>query len=462
MPLTKIKSYVSDALKRSRDTVKRLEQSIDRKESENEKLRLKVEHLKRENEKLKDELKAARKPPSWAKSNKNKAKDGTKKASKKKGPKKGHSPNIRKKPTETPHQEIEIIPLTCLGCDNVELPDPGKWHTHTQIDIPEVTKPVITTFHVGWSWCATCGKYVSVNEKLGRSLYGPRLHAYICYLKYDLGMTYGKIQRLVDDQYNLFISTGQLSEMIKRTSKELRSAYDDIKTSLLNQNHLHADETSWRVDGNNAWLWSFANDDLSFYLIDESRGKKVVKNVLGDSFNGTLITDFYSAYNAINCDKQKCWVHLLRELKELKEKHPRNREIKAFAKKIKRFFHRGQELQEKHRTGDDIERPLKRLRDDTMRYADLNHRHSDLKRLAKRLHKFRGELYTFVKTGVDPTNNFAEREIRPAVLMRKTSYGNRSDEGAETQSILMTIARTARKRQTKFVEMAAEHLQALQ
>ncbi len=119
------------------------------------------------------------------------------------------------------------------------------------------------------------------NEKLGRSLYGPRLHAYICYLKYDLGMTYGKIQRMIDDQYNIFISTGQLSEMVKRASRKFQFAYEDIKTSLLNQGHLHADETSWRVDGNNAWLWSFANDDVSFYLIDESRGQKVVKKVLG-------------------------------------------------------------------------------------------------------------------------------------------------------------------------------------
>jgi transposase len=165
------------------------------------------------------------------------------------------------------------------------------------------------------------------------------------------------------------------------------------------------------------------------------------------------------AYNAIDADKQRCWVHLLRELRELKAMYSQNMEIKAFSKKMKRFLERGKELQSKYQDGTDVDKPLARIKNDTSRWADTKHRHQELKRLAKRLHRFRGELYTFVKTGVDPTNNFGEREIRPAVLMRKTSYCNRSAEGAQTQSILMTVARTARKQRADFVETTTEYLQ---
>ncbi len=83
---------------------------------------------------------------------------------------------------------------------------------------------------------------------------------------------------------------------------------------------------------------------------------------------------------------------------------------------------------------------------------------SDLIRLSKRLIKYRDELYTFIKTGLDPTNNPAEREIRPAVLMRKTSYGNRSDRGGENQAILMSMIRTAQKQGRNFTLEASQKL----
>ena len=101
---------------------------------------------------------------------------------------------------------------------------------------------------------------------------------------------------------------------------------------------------------------------------------------------------------------------------------------------------------------------MQRLRDDTYRFATLRYQHEDLQRLAKRLIKYRSELFTFIERGVDATNNNAEREIRPAVLMRKTSYGNRSSQGARNQEILMTGVRTSAKRGINFVETVSEHL----
>jgi len=176
---------------------------------------------------------------------------------------------------------------------------------------------------------------------------------------------------------------------------------------------------------------------MSVYVIDRSRGRKVVRDVLGKSYTGVLHTDFYGSYNEIECEKQKCWAHLLR---------------------LKTFFARGVALRDSKIQSEDIKKSLARLVSDTQNFMFRRFRHPKLKTLAKRMIKFRANLYTFVEHGNEPTNNNAEREIRPAVLMRKTSYGNRSTSGASNQAILMSIIRTCHKQNINFVNFATNHL----
>lgn len=440
------------ALIKTRREVKQLEEALRKESEKNEELRKEIGHLKKENEKLKKELAARRKPPKWAKPNRS---DDQKKKAKKKGPKFGHKANRRTVPQEI-DREVALVPNQCSDCHG-SLPEPSKWHTHTQIDLPPPSKPVVTRYHVGWSFCKGCNKEVSIKNRLSGSKYGPNFHAQVCYWKFSLGLTLGKIQSLLKEQYDLAVSTGLLSGMLTRSAKRFEGAYEDIGTSLLSQSYLHADETGWRNDGDNSWLWSFSNKEVSYYIIDRSRSQKVVEEVLGKSFSGTLVSDFYGGYHEIDCEKQKCWTHLLREFRELKKKYQKSTEIKLYSRQMKLFFRRGLSLQEAHRAGKNIEKRFRRLVNDMARFIFKNPRHPDLKRLIKRLRKYRNELFVFVKSDVDATNNAAEREIRPAVLMRKTSYGNRSDQGAENQAILMSMIRTASKRGQSFTQMASSH-----
>jgi len=441
------------ALKKARDEIQQLEQGLRRGSQEEERLRQKIERLKEENARLKEEIRQLRGIPEFIKPNKS---EEVQRTAKKKGPKFGHSVNRRKIP-EKIDREVKIIPKRCPDC-NHKLPPPTKWHTHVQIDIPPPPPAVVTRYHVGWSWCSCCGRRVSLNNKLSHSQYGPHLHAQVSYWKFQLGLSLGKIQILLGDQYQLEISTGQISELLSRVGQRFEGVYEDLKLSLSEQDYLHADETGWRKDGYNCWLWSFANEEMSFYHIDVSRGQKVVEDVLGKSFNGTLLSDFYSAYNKISCAKQKCWTHLLRELRELKKKHPERADIKAYSKRLKCFFQRAGKLKELYGGKKNIDRAYNRLLGDTERFAHQRQGHPDLIRLSRRLIKYRGELYTFIKTGVDPTNNYAEREIRPAVLMRKQSYGNRSEPGAKTQAILMSMIRSNQKQGRPFVPYASQFL----
>jgi transposase len=320
----------------------------------------------------------------------------------------------------------------------------------------------VTRHDVGWSWCQGCRKYHgAVHEKLSYTKYGPNLHAYVTYLKFDLGLTLGKIQRLLIEQYKLKISTGVISEMIARTRKRFKSEYDELKTGLKETRYLNADETGWRNGGNNEWLWSFSNDKVSVYTIVPSRAQKVVKAVLGDEYGGVLISDFYGGYNKIICEKQKCWTNLLRELHVLKQKHPKSLEVEYFANRLKRFFERACELKEKYNRGEDIDCQIKRLETDTINFLTKKFSQEKLNTLIKRMTKYYCELYTFIKKDIEPTNNPAEREIRPAVLMRKTSYCNRSDQGRDNQAILMSLIATSKKRNLNFLNYASDRLKQL-
>jgi transposase len=356
-------------------------------------------------------------------------------------------------------QELMWVPHLCMQGHGV-LPFPRKWHEHVQIDIPAVQKFIVTKHVVGWSWCSGCRKYHGAeHERLCYTKYGPHLHGYVAYLKFDLGMTLGKIQRLLISQYNLKISTGVISEMIGRCGERFKSEYGRLKEGLKNTSHLHADETGWRNGGNNEWLWSFSNEKVSVYVIRPSRAQKVVKEVLGDSYAGILVSDFYGGYNKISCQKQKCWTHLLRELHVLKQKYPEDREVEYFALRLKRFFDRAKELKQKYLVEENIDSDLKRLETNTITFLATTFTHKKLITLVKRMTKYYFELYTFIKANVPATNNPAEREIRPAVLMRKTSYCNRSENGKNNQAILMSIIATSKRNNQNFMTYASNKLQ---
>jgi hypothetical protein len=139
------------------------------------------------------------------------------------------------------------------------------------------------------------------------------------------------IQQVFLDLPGLSVSAGAVARQIQRMGDCLEGQYERLKVLVHNSPAVHMDETSWRVNGQNHWLWAMLSDKQTVYHIDKSRSGQVARNLLGEGFTGTLVSDFYGAYSGIDCPQQKCLVHLLRELKETAEAAP------AFAQGI---FHR--------------------------------------------------------------------------------------------------------------------------
>lgn len=183
-------------------------------------------------------------------------------------------------------------------------------------------------------------------------------------------------------------------------------------------------------------------------MIDRSRGSPALQKFFTDEFEGVLITDFWSAYGSVCADdRQYCLVHLLRELETVDESND-SLEWKAFAKKLRRLLRDGIRLRK--RPGYTPGKYPSRVHLLDKRLTELTHEepiNGDVRRLTKRLRKHVDHIFTFLDYEDVPfDNNFAERQIRPAVILRKNSQSNRSDRGAATQAVLMSVYRTLRLR----------------
>ena len=226
--------------------------------------------------------------------------------------------------------------------------------------------------------------------------------------------------------------------------------YEQIQLEALKSAVLHADETSWRVVGKTYWLWCFATQDLTYYLIDRSRGSPALAKFFTQEFGGTLVSDFWGSYNAVVCGfRQKCLAHLFRELEHTEKYKSPGADWPEFAKKLRRLlgdairlWRRREELSAQTYASrrDRIHGRLAELIDTP--WEDKN-----AKRLIKRFRRHQDELFTFLdQEGVPFDNNHAERTIRPAVIIRKNSHGNRSQQGADCQAVLMSVFRTLKQR----------------
>jgi len=326
-------------------------------------------------------------------------------------------------------------------------------------DIPQDIQPVVTEHVIHRDWCPHCKKHVepTVGDALPGATIGNRTLVLSAWLHYGLGNTLSQIVEVFNHHLQFKLTPGGLVQMWHRLADLLYAWYEQIQREALDSALLHADETGWRVNGKTHWLWCFSNPDLTYYMIDRSRGSPALLKFFTEAFEGTLVSDFWGAYNAVCCGpRQKCLVHLLRDLENVEHYHKPDQDWPAFAKTLRRLLRDAIRLW-KRDSVPESERASKRARLH-QRLADLidadsrggsggGWQHKDARRLVKRLRRHRDELFTFLDVpGVPFDNNHAERAIRPAVIIRKNSYANRSDRGADTQAVLMTIYRTLKQR----------------
>lgn len=375
------------------------------------------------------------------------------------GRKKGHPAALRPMPqTIDVHQQV---PLPVDGSGQPSCP-----HCHTQLlevsdhlrYVEELIpfKLLTTCYHTQGGYCPSCRRRVESRAEeqppaadLPHGQLGLNALATAAVMRVCYRMPLRQITRLFSHLPGLKLCPGAIVKQIKRLSKWLEKQYHRLQLVLRAAGVVHADETGWRINGRNGYLWTLTNSTHTLYHVDRSRSGEVIAELLGKAFGGTnnqtLVSDFYGVYNRFDGSQQKCLPHLLRELRDTIVRRP---ELKSheFFRRCKRLIQQMLKLKKRrtelskanytHRV-DLLEKRLDQL-------AQTSWNDADADRLTARLKKYRDKLTTFLhKAEVDGSNNAAERALRPAVVMRKITGGSRSTSGARAWSILASVMRTA-------------------
>jgi len=278
-------------------------------------------------------------------------------------------------------------------------------------------------------------------------------------LNKHLGLTMRKTCRVLAQGLGLSITPGGLSQAMDRVATKVESSYEALLETLRSSDVVFADETSWYVGQPGWWLWVFTNQQATAYVVDESRGSQVVREVLGDAFAGMLVTDCLATYDPIDCRKHKCIAHHQRAIAKARDR-PDTKDT-GYLDRWKQFFKTVVYLSRLRDLlpPDDfaakrqhLEATCQQLLDEPVTQpGDVAVQNRLLKQQAHLL----GCLY---EAAAEPTNNRSERQLRPAVIARKVSCGNKTTRGKRTWEILASLAATCQQTGVDFLDSLAPKL----
>lgn len=359
----------------------------------------------------------------------------------------GHKKTIY--PAEKVNTTIEVKPELCPGCTSwVFERIPIAIEIRQVVDLPEIS-PEITQYNIHTCKCLGCGKHVrgDVPKEAERG-FGPRLMGFVTMLTGEGHLTKRKICSIVA-HLGLKISLGALCNIHRLAGELLHAPAEAIQQFVLSQKQLNADESGWRVMKKRCWIWIGATSNATFFKIDPSRSFQAYRRVFG-SYCGTLTTDRHGAYNEHKGPKQSCLAHIDRHFEKMSERPGIDGSFgRLLEGQLDLIFGLWSEFKQgafsrlilQKKANDHIEN-IRAALIFTAREA----KNSKSAALAYDLLGRFPTLWTFLFVeGMEPTNNLAERCLRPMVIFRKLSGGNQSDWGARFTERLMTVVCTLKQ-----------------
>jgi len=310
---------------------------------------------------------------------------------------------------------------------------------------------IVTEYRLHGYVCPRCGRMVWAKLPEGvieGQLFGPWLQALIGYLKGSLHASYSGLEAFCRDVLNIHVARSHLCNVIKRVNGALATPCEELKEHIPTEPVLNIDETGWKDKGIKYWAWVFCSPLVSFFWIAKSRSSKVLEEILGETYGGTIVSDFFNAYiKYANKLQQFCLAHLIRDIKFLTTLP--DKKDRAFGdalliqfKKLFHFWHQRDTIPK-----DQFDRRMLRIK---KRVLILAQQQDDLPpksvTLAKRLCKYGDAIFRFLfDPAVPPTNNGGELSIRQLVIDRRITQGSRSLMGRQWNARIWTVLDTCRK-----------------
>lgn len=395
------------------------------------------------------------------------------KSSRSPGGQKGHKGSSRALlPVEEMNDVQHLYPHECEQClaplDPSSSRETSSPQRYQHFEIPKI-EPIKTEFclHELECSCGHCTR-AKLPEEVSQSSFGPRVHAAAAYLTSVHRTTRRGIVEILNTLFGLNLCLGSVCNILERVSPELEPVVEEVRETLPEAKNINIDETGWKRKAIREYLWVFVTPLVVYFHIAASRGSKVLRSVLGDVFQGVITSDDHSAYSCYhkNGIRQLCWAHIIRKLKALKESGS-SPDAYVFArnclKEVGHILSCWHAFREGFISREELLGATTLMRARMKRYClkYLDSPDKEVRTRAKRLLDNWAHLFTFLThEGVEPTNNAAEREARPAVQWRKISFGNQSEEGERFTERILTVTRTCRLQGRNSFEFLCELMEA--
>jgi transposase len=376
---------------------------------------------------------------------------------------------------EAMDQVEELYPPVCEQCgkmlDVATCPETSKPWRHQVFELPKI-EPIKTEFRCHELQCS-CGhrSRASLPEGVRHSAFGPRVHAAIGYLASVHRGTRRGIAEIMQTLFNLDICVGTVCNAIDRVSQACEPPVKELAEKLHSETVLNIDETGWKSKGDRRWLWVFVTPLIVLFRVASSRASRVLSETIGQSFAGVIVSDDHSAYSAYHKGLRQSrfwrdWAHMIRKLKALKD--PRGspdsyRFAKMMLREIGRIFSYWHAFCEGGLSRQELWLATALIRGRMKALCNHYRSSSDsaVQKRARRFLKNWDHLFTFLShEGVEPTNNAAERALRPAVQWRKICLGNQSQEGERFTERILTVTRTCQAQNKNAFEFLAQLMDA--
>jgi len=418
-------------------------------EQENQQLRAQLQALHRRQ--FKGRRAPRQEPPAAA---------GGQDKGKKRGAPVGHPPWVRPQPKHIDREVRVAAPKRCPHCGGDDLLPLEELQEHVQEDIVLEPRTLAVRYLHAQAYCPQCGHPVLLpgpGELLG-SYIGPAAKATAIYMRYELNLPDRKISRFFGEFFGLQFVPASAYGFERQAVRRGRPLYEDLRQKIRLLPVAHGDETGWRHDGDNYFVWYGGNPDLAFYLLAPERSGQTAQSLFGEHFAGVLVSDAYAAYNAVHPkDWQSCLFHIKNKAKELDQElallkgKAADPLARQFCQRVQGWVHEAcaahRRLCRKPWRAKTARKKGRALRRQLRTLCATPLRHARAEKFRQRLlgPEEQHLLTCFRRPHVPPTNSQAEQSMRPVVLLRHVVHCTRSPKGLENHSVLRSLFETARR-----------------
>ena len=369
-----------------------------------------------------------------------------KRARKKRGAQPNHKPQQRELfPPERVTNTQRKFPKRCKKCKAplTEAQQHGAPRRHQVVDLPPIVPPV-DEYQL---FACRCGCGTITRAKLPKGVplgnFGPGVVAAATNLTGPCGASKRVARLHLEEVLGVELSLGTVSALERVAVKALEPAYIEAKAYVEQSTEVNADETSWRENKEKAWLWVAAGAMAAFFAIAKTRGAESAKALLG-KFAGVLGSDRWSAYSWYDVAlRQLCWAHLDRDFAGWVLLGGQAAELgKALGKQAAKLFRWWNKRKDGECDLEKFQKKMKEVEREVVRLLREAEKcpQEKVAGMAKNMLSMEAAMWTFVRVpGVEPTNNRAERAIRPGVMLRKRSFGTDSERGSRFVERMLTV-----------------------